>query len=182
MLLDRSEEQVPKTSWPSRLRQWSLALILWGLCPGFVWAQAVPPEVRDPFLSDPEFAEPRDPLLPTFPVPRQLSPLEELELEAQLDQLAIQAEAAYQLGETDRAFEIWLREVRLRRILGYEDELAAIQRVGVRVWETRSEEHTSELQSPMYLVCRLLLEKKNTKQKINNNNNNNYTLLPSYKP
>src|SRR5437879_11315968 len=27
--------------------------------------------------------------------------------------------------------------------------------------EARSEEHTSELQSPMYLVCRLLLEKKN---------------------
>src|SRR5437762_7017854 len=27
----------------------------------------------------------------------------------------------------------------------------------------RSEEHTSELQSPMYLVCRLLLEKKKTK-------------------
>src|SRR5437764_8415450 len=27
----------------------------------------------------------------------------------------------------------------------------------------RSEEHTSELQSPMYLVCRLLLEKKNVK-------------------
>src|SRR5437763_12323145 len=26
--------------------------------------------------------------------------------------------------------------------------------------EYRSEEHTSELQSPMYLVCRLLLEKK----------------------
>src|SRR5437762_6033899 len=30
---------------------------------------------------------------------------------------------------------------------------------------SRSEEHTSELQSPMYLVCRLLLEKKK-----NNNN------------
>src|SRR5437879_8665634 len=29
--------------------------------------------------------------------------------------------------------------------------------------ETRSEEHTSELQSPMYLVCRLLLEKKKKK-------------------
>src|SRR5437764_3449247 len=28
--------------------------------------------------------------------------------------------------------------------------------------ERRSEEHTSELQSPMYIVCRLLLEKKNT--------------------
>src|SRR5437762_5687654 len=28
--------------------------------------------------------------------------------------------------------------------------------------QERSEEHTSELQSPMYLVCRLLLEKKNS--------------------
>src|SRR3712207_8522926 len=32
----------------------------------------------------------------------------------------------------------------------------------VRVRDTRSEEHTSELQSRQYLVCRLLLEKKNT--------------------
>src|SRR5437762_8180368 len=30
----------------------------------------------------------------------------------------------------------------------------------------RSEEHTSELQSPMYLVCRLLLEKKNILAKL----------------
>src|SRR5438876_2331904 len=29
----------------------------------------------------------------------------------------------------------------------------------------RSEEHTSELQSPVHLVCRLLLEKKKQKQK-----------------
>src|SRR3712207_8551876 len=31
-----------------------------------------------------------------------------------------------------------------------------------RAWERRSEEHTSELQSRQYLVCRLLLEKKKT--------------------
>src|SRR5437764_4121718 len=30
---------------------------------------------------------------------------------------------------------------------------------------SRSEEHTSELQSPMYLVCRLLLEKKKNTNK-----------------
>src|SRR5258708_19686045 len=29
-------------------------------------------------------------------------------------------------------------------------------------WGSRSEEHTSELQSPDHLVCRLLLEKKKT--------------------
>ena len=43
-------------------------------------------------------------------------------------------------------------------VLG-DDELGLVHLNG----ETRSEEHTSELQSPMYLVCRLLLEKKKTK-------------------
>src|SRR5947209_4276607 len=38
--------------------------------------------------------------------------------------------------------------------------------VGVRVASGRSEEHTSELQSRQYIVCRLLLEKKKVKQKI----------------
>src|SRR5947208_10791150 len=31
---------------------------------------------------------------------------------------------------------------------------------GRLTWKSRSEEHTSELQSPDHLVCRLLLEKK----------------------
>src|SRR5690348_17769344 len=35
-----------------------------------------------------------------------------------------------------------------------------------RVHGRRSEEHTSELQSPVHLVCRLLLEKKKTNQTI----------------
>src|SRR3712207_7790807 len=51
--------------------------------------------------------------------------------------------------------------------------LAAPIRLGRRVaavvrHEARSEEHTSELQSRQYLVCRLLLEKKKNKQQITN--------------
>ena len=45
----------------------------------------------------------------------------------------------------------------------YKDIAAGLLRVGYEVEDRRrprSEEHTSELQSPMYLVCRLLLEKK----------------------
>src|SRR2546429_7540052 len=34
------------------------------------------------------------------------------------------------------------------------------QRRGSTTWTPRSEEHTSELQSRLHLVCRLLLEKK----------------------
>src|SRR5437762_6708075 len=40
----------------------------------------------------------------------------------------------------------------------------------------RSEEHTSELQSPMYLVCRLLLEKKKK------TNITNYISSPLHRP
>src|SRR2546422_6006435 len=36
---------------------------------------------------------------------------------------------------------------------------------GQLAWEKRSEEHTSELQSRLHLVCRLLLEKKKTQIK-----------------
>src|SRR5947208_15349193 len=35
------------------------------------------------------------------------------------------------------------------------------RRSAISSWTGRSEEHTSELQSPDHLVCRLLLEKKN---------------------
>src|SRR3712207_7366413 len=42
--------------------------------------------------------------------------------------------------------------------------------------ETRSEEHTSELQSRQYLVCRLLLEKKTYACNKQNNYNSNISL------
>src|SRR3990170_6774894 len=38
----------------------------------------------------------------------------------------------------------------------------------IRKWCVRSEEHTSELQSPDHLVCRLLLEKKQKRSKLIN--------------
>src|SRR5207248_11411392 len=49
--------------------------------------------------------------------------------------------------------------VQLARIL-----ICAEEERAAHVEEDRSEEHTSELQSPYDLVCRLLLEKKHTRQ------------------
>src|SRR5690348_17649486 len=50
--------------------------------------------------------------------------------------------------------------------LGVEPRLLEVrsagqQRASIHAHLDRSEEHTSELQSPVHLVCRLLLEKKN---------------------
>src|SRR5690348_18207578 len=42
-----------------------------------------------------------------------------------------------------------------------DDKIIAVAEQDVTVSDIRSEEHTSELQSPVHLVCRLLLEKKN---------------------
>src|SRR5258708_11491532 len=44
------------------------------------------------------------------------------------------------------------------------DEIGKCQREQKRSHQLRSEEHTSELQSPDHLVCRLLLEKKKKKK------------------
>ena len=53
-----------------------------------------------------------------------------------------------------------LQDVKKRELKLFTDE--AIKRLSLKdaYNHLRSEEHTSELQSPMYLVCRLLLEKK----------------------
>src|SRR5438552_5939517 len=53
------------------------------------------------------------------------------------------------------------------------EALATSERLGLPRYESlqplRSEEHTSELQSPDHLVCRLLLEKKKKKKEKNKN-------------
>src|SRR5258708_14459338 len=47
-----------------------------------------------------------------------------------------------------------------QRIALHVDEVLGNQEVVIKNLGPRSEEHTSELQSPDHLVCRLLLEKK----------------------
>ncbi|MBW4463788.1 MAG: hypothetical protein KME47_26620 [Nodosilinea sp. WJT8-NPBG4] len=94
-------------------------------------AQALRPEIRFPFLADPLQDNPLDPLLPPRQtVPRPLSPLELYALEQELDQLALEAVALDEAGELEAARLLWRREIRLRRLLGIEAELAAIGRVG----------------------------------------------------
>src|SRR5256885_10065215 len=52
----------------------------------------------------------------------------------------------------------------LRKNVRYFACAAAAEEAGFRPCRRRSEEHTSELQSPCNLVCRLLLEKKKKAQ------------------
>src|SRR5436189_3813429 len=66
------------------------------------------------------------------------------------------------LGQTPLEYVTEWRMQKAMQLLQQRDKklIAVARSVG---YESRSEEHTSELQSPMYLVCRLLLEKKNSR-------------------
>src|SRR3712207_8825154 len=70
------------------------------------------------------------------------------------ERLGLLNERLYVLGETD--LELIINAINdLRPALVIVDSIQTVY-----LQEIRSEEHTSELQSRQYLVCRLLLEKK----------------------
>src|SRR3712207_8206065 len=60
-------------------------------------------------------------------------------------------------------FIFWPSEEHERQVETFGQEVVPAVRDVVEKERSRSEEHTSELQSRQYLVCRLLLEKKKNK-------------------
>lgn len=100
-------------------------------------------EEADEFPPNPlELTEP-DPLLPQPVVDRPFSPLELYYLRQALNRLNLQAQAQLAAGNKQQAFEIWYRELRLRRVLGYQEEVPALGRVGEYAW---SEEENQAVQ------------------------------------
>ena len=91
-------------------------------------------ESPDIFSPNPlESTEP-DPLLPNPPTTGILTGEKREELSQELDKLNVEAAALLAAGETTKAFEIWNRELRLRRYLSKAEELAALSRVAEIAW------------------------------------------------
>lgn len=88
-----------------------------------------------------EITEP-DPLVPELLVDRPLSSQERRILATAIEELRVQAEAKFRQGDLPGATEIWLRELRLRRVLGIEEEIPALSRVGEVAWQ---ENQTTEV-------------------------------------
>src|SRR3712207_7204380 len=70
------------------------------------------------------------------------------------------SELGMNLAGVERVLEMERELERMKR------RMSSLEREAERMRKERSEEHTSELQSRQYLVCRLLLEKKKIQQKI----------------
>ncbi|WP_293079565.1 tetratricopeptide repeat protein [Moorena sp. SIO3H5] len=69
-----------------------------------------------------------DPLLPSLSPEEPLNPSERSRLKQALDELNAEAEAEFNAGNQSKAFDIWYREIRLRRVLG--DPVAEVQTLG----------------------------------------------------
>ncbi|MEL6260449.1 MAG: hypothetical protein AAFR12_05220 [Cyanobacteria bacterium J06626_6] len=123
-----------------RLRKALAGIALFSLTVGVVGvgdaarAQQLNPELRQNFLTDPLAADERDPLLPKLEIDRPFSPLELQTIATELDQLNNAALLQLSAGNDDTAFEQWLRELKLRRVLGTREEFQAIQRVASIAW------------------------------------------------
>ncbi len=88
-----------------------------------------------------EMTEP-DPLVPVMVIDRPLSPQEQEVLGTAIGELRNQAEAKFRAGDLPGAFEIWNRELRLRRVLGTAQEVESLSRVGEVAW---SQTQTTEV-------------------------------------
>lgn len=89
---------------------------------------------EDRFVNPLEEPVENDPLLPRLVVQRPLSPQERQILTTALDELNRQAQAKLNAGDVPGAFDIWNRELRLRRVLGAADEVDSLSRVGEVAW------------------------------------------------
>jgi tetratricopeptide (TPR) repeat protein len=94
----------------------------------------LPKPGEDEFPPNPLEVKLPDPLLPDRTGKRALMPAERQRLSATLDVLNAQANARLKAGDRVGAFEIWNRELRLRRVLGPFEELKALGRVGDVAW------------------------------------------------
>jgi tetratricopeptide (TPR) repeat protein len=105
-------------------------LFLW-LCAGSIASAQTNPPGLDQFSPNPLEITTPDPLAPAT---ESLSSTQREELTAALEQLNLEAAAKLEAGDGVGAFDIWFRELRLRRYLGPAAEIAALSRVGSVAW------------------------------------------------
>lgn len=123
-------------------------------------AESKKPKPPDKFPPSPLEITTPDPLSPRSPKDKQPLTLEEQQkLEPALDALNQEAAAKLQASEPEAAFEIWNRELRLRRFLGSLAEVQALSRVGAIAW------NQNDSQEVKYITERLQAIQKQTQSK-----------------
>ncbi|MCC5652257.1 hypothetical protein LC609_21015 [Nostoc sp. XA013] len=128
-------------------------------------AQTKKPKLPDKFPPNPLEITTPDPLLPRLPKDKQpLTLQEQQKLQPALDALNQEAAAKLQAGDQVGAFEIWNRELRLRRFLGSLAEVQALSRVGAIAWKQNDGQEVQYITQRLQAIQKQAQSKKTTAQ------------------
>jgi tetratricopeptide (TPR) repeat protein len=128
-------------------------------------AQTKKPKLPDKFPPNPLEITTPDPLLPRLPKDKQpLTLQEQQKLQPALDALNQEAAAKLQAGDPVAAFEIWNRELRLRRFLGSLAEVQALSRVGAIAWKQNDGQEVQYITQRLQAIQKQAQSKKTTAQ------------------
>ncbi|MBD0390262.1 MAG: hypothetical protein ICV54_28130 [Nostoc sp. C3-bin3] len=128
-------------------------------------AQTKKPKLPDKFPPNPLEITTPDPLLPRLPKDKQpLTLQEQQKLQPALDALNQEAAAKLQAGDQVAAFEIWNRELRLRRFLGSLAEVQALSRVGAIAWKQNDGQEVQYITQRLQAIQKQAQSKKTTAQ------------------
>jgi tetratricopeptide (TPR) repeat protein len=135
-------------------------IIIWHSCIFGTLAKEKRIEDLDKFPPNPLEITITDPLLPNLPDKRQLTLTELQKLKTDLDGLNQEAQVTLQGGDKKKAFEVWNRELRLRRYVGTLSELEALSRVGEIAGNQNEREEVQYITQRLQVIQREIAKQK----------------------
>jgi tetratricopeptide (TPR) repeat protein len=156
-------------------------LIFWHLSIFSTLAKDKKFENLDKFPPSPLEITTPDPLLPNLANKRELTPVELQKLKTDLDQLNQEAQEILQGEDNKKAFEIWNRELRLRRFLGPLAEVEALSRVGEISVNENEREEVQYISQRLQVIQSDMLKQKSTDLQLWKSLANAYQKLRLYK-
>jgi tetratricopeptide (TPR) repeat protein len=156
-------------------------IIVWHLCIFSTLAKDKKFENLDKFPPSPLEITTPDPLLPNLANKRELTPVELQKLKTDLDELNQEAQKILQGEDNKKAFEIWNRELRLRRFLGLLAEVEALSRVGEISVNENEREEVQYISQRLQVIQSDMLKQKSTDLQLWKSLANAYQKLRLYK-
>jgi tetratricopeptide (TPR) repeat protein len=138
------------------------AAIIWQFSSSVTLAQSQKPQQPEKFPPSPLEKIIPDPLLSPVGDPQKLTPLQLQLLKPQIDQLNEAAAAKLAEGDQVAAFEIWNRELRLRRLYGSLAEVQALSRVGAIAFNQNNREQIYYITQRLQAIQQQTLAQKTT--------------------
>jgi tetratricopeptide (TPR) repeat protein len=135
-------------------------IIIWQVCISGTLAKEKRIEDLDKFPPNPLEITITDPLLTNLPDKRQLTLTELQKLKTDLDGLNQEAQITLQGGDKKKAFEVWNRELRLRRYVGTLSELEALSRVGEIAGNQNEREEVQYISQRLQVIQREIAKQK----------------------